>query len=60
MNGKELIKILKSHGWALDRIKGRHRILVKEGKKSVPVPVHGNKDLPAGLIHAILKQAGIK
>lgn len=60
MNGKQLIKILQEHGWELDRIKGSHHILIMEGKRSVPIPVHGNRDLPPGLINAILKQAGIK
>jgi predicted RNA binding protein YcfA (HicA-like mRNA interferase family) len=60
MNGKELIKILEARGWELDRSRGSHHALVKEGKRSIPVPVHGSKDLPAGLINAILKQAGIK
>lgn len=60
MNGKRFIKILKEHGWELDRVKGSHHIMVKEGKRSIPVPVHGNKDLPHGLINAILKQAEIK
>lgn len=60
MNGKQLIKILQEHGWEADRIRGSHHILIKEGKRSIPVPVHGNKDLPYGLINAILKQADIK
>ena len=60
MTGKQLTKILKGHGWELDRIRGSHHILVKEGKRSIPVPVHGNKDLPPGLISAIVKQAGLK
>ncbi|MBI5023592.1 MAG: type II toxin-antitoxin system HicA family toxin [Candidatus Omnitrophica bacterium] len=60
MDGKQLIKILQEYGWELDRIKGSHHILTKKGKRSIPVPVHGNKDLPHGLINAIVKQAGIK
>jgi hypothetical protein len=28
-------------------------------EKTIVVPVHGNKDLPKGIYHAILKQAGI-
>ena len=60
MNGKQLIKALKQHGWELDRIKGSHHILVKEGRRSIPIPVHANKDLPRGLIKAILKQAGVE
>jgi predicted RNA binding protein YcfA (HicA-like mRNA interferase family) len=60
MNGKDLSVILKEHGWTLDRVKGSHHIFVKQGKRSIPVPIHGNKDLPRGLINAILKQAEIR
>jgi predicted RNA binding protein YcfA (HicA-like mRNA interferase family) len=60
MNGKELVKILKENGWILDRIKGSHNIMIKEGKRAIPIPVHGSKDLPKGLLKAILKQAEIK
>jgi predicted RNA binding protein YcfA (HicA-like mRNA interferase family) len=34
--------------------------MVKEGKRAVPVPVHGSRDLPKGLVSAIFKQSGIK
>jgi predicted RNA binding protein YcfA (HicA-like mRNA interferase family) len=44
----------------LDRISGSHHIMIKEGRRSIPVPIHGSGDLPKGLISAILKQAGIK
>jgi predicted RNA binding protein YcfA (HicA-like mRNA interferase family) len=57
MTGKALIKILKARGWQLDRIKGSHHIMVKEGRRAIPVPVHGSKDLPKGLVKAILTQA---
>jgi predicted RNA binding protein YcfA (HicA-like mRNA interferase family) len=59
MNGKDLSAILKENGWVLDRVKGSHHIYIKPGKRSIPVPIHGSKDLPKGLIKAILKQAGI-
>ena len=57
MTGKELIKVLKASGWLLDRIKGSHHIMVKEGRRAITVPVHGSKDLPKGLVKAILNQA---
>lgn len=60
MTGVELIKMLKKNGWVLDRISGSHHIMIKEGKRSIPIPVHGKKDLPKGLLKKILKQAGIK
>lgn len=34
--------------------------MIREGCRSVPVPIHGTTDLPKGLLSAILKQAGIK
>ena len=60
MNGKELVKILKKNNWVLDRISGSHHIMVKEGKRAIPVPVHRKKDVPKGLAKAILKQAELK
>jgi predicted RNA binding protein YcfA (HicA-like mRNA interferase family) len=60
MNGKELAKILRENNWIVDRIKGSHHIFIKEGKRAIPVPVHGSKDLPTGLVKAILKQAEIR
>ncbi len=46
--------------WILDRISGSHHIMVKEGRRAIPVPVHGKTDLPKGLTNAIMKQAGLK
>jgi predicted RNA binding protein YcfA (HicA-like mRNA interferase family) len=59
MLDKDLVKLLmKEHGWKLDRINGSHYILVKDSK-TVSVPVHG-KDVKPGLLHSILKSAGLK
>ena len=57
MTGKALIKVLRANGWLLDRIKGSHHIMVKEGRRAIPVPVHGSRDLPNALVKAILTQA---
>ena len=59
MTGKQLLKLLKSKKWELDRINGSHHIL-KKGNKTVIVPVHGNKDIKKGTLSAILKEAGEK
>jgi len=59
MTGRELIRIMNRQGWMLDRVSGSHHIMIKEHYRSIPVPVHGKKDLPKGLLRAILKQAGI-
>lgn len=60
MTGKEVIKKLRKQGWILDRVSGSHYIMIKENKRSIPVPVHGKKELPKGLVSMIFKQAGIK
>ncbi|MBN2363847.1 type II toxin-antitoxin system HicA family toxin [candidate division WOR-3 bacterium] len=60
MTGKEIINILRKQGWILDRVSGSHYIMIKENKRSIPVPVHGKKELPKGLVYLIFKQAGIK
>ena len=60
MTGKELVKLLKAEGWILDRVSGSHHIMIKEGRRSIPIPVHGKKDILIGLKNKILKQAGIK
>lgn len=59
MTGKEVLSLLKKNGWALDRISGSHHIMTK-GIKTLSVPVHGNKDVPTGLLQKLLKEAGLK
>lgn len=59
MNGKDIIKRMMIEGWRLDRINGSHHIMTKDGR-AVPVPVHGNRDIGAGLLSAIAKQSGVK
>lgn len=59
VTGREVIARLKAAGWVLERIHGSHHIMTKE-RKAVPVPVHGNRDLGAGLISAIQRQTGVK
>lgn len=58
MRDKDLLKLLKKNGWEVVRIRGSHHILKKEGKIET-VPIHG-KDVPTGLLNAILKRTGLK
>lgn len=58
MKAKELVKRLEKNGWILDRIKGSHHVMKKDGK-TVVVPVH-NTDVPKGLLKAILKDTGLE
>jgi predicted RNA binding protein YcfA (HicA-like mRNA interferase family) len=59
MTGKDVVAKLKAAGWKLDRVHGSHHILVKDGR-AVPVPVHGTRDIGAGLLAAIQRQSGVK
>jgi predicted RNA binding protein YcfA (HicA-like mRNA interferase family) len=60
MKSAELIRQLTKEGWTLDRVAGSHYIFkhpTKPGHISVP---HPKADLGKGLIHKLLKQAGLK
>jgi predicted RNA binding protein YcfA (HicA-like mRNA interferase family) len=59
VNGKQVIARLKMAGWLLDRVHGSHHIMTKDGQ-AVPVPVHGTRELGAGLLAAIARQSGVK
>ena len=56
---KDLIRLLEKKGFVFDRAKGSHQVFFHaENKLRVVVPMY-TKDLPAGTLHSILKQAGI-
>ena len=60
MNGAELIRQLEMAGWVLRSVKGSHHVYVhpqRGGRLSVP---HPKKDLGTGLVHKLMKQAGLK
>ena len=59
MTGKEVISRLKAAGWKIERIHGSHHIMTKGGR-AVPVPVHGARDIGAGLLAAIQRQSDVK
>lgn len=60
MTGKELIALMKKNGWKLDRIEGSHHVMVKDGNRIEVISFHGNRDLPTGMLHSILKRTGLK
>ena len=59
MSGKEFVKKLVKDGWKLDRIKGSHHIMRKDGI-SLSIPVHKNEDLKPGIYNDLSKKAGYK
>ena len=58
MRDKDLLKLLMQNGRELVRIKVSHHVIQKDGQTEI-MPVH-NKDMPIGLLNAILKRTGLK
>lgn len=58
MRDKDLYKKFLKDGWELKRVHGSHHI-IKKGDKIETIPIH-NKDVPPGLLKAIIKRTGIK
>ncbi len=59
-SGKAVLKALLNAGYTTSRIRGSHYYLRREGlARLVVVPVHGNRDLPAGTMRSIIGQAGL-
>jgi predicted RNA binding protein YcfA (HicA-like mRNA interferase family) len=59
MTGRDLVRLFEENGWTLDRIRGSHHVMVKVGRRSIPVPVHGKRELPKGIVAAIKRQAEV-
>ncbi len=55
-NSTKILKRLQKEGWVIERIKGSHHILKKDGK-TIILP-HPKKDLPKGTARDINKRAG--
>ena len=59
VSGKDFVKKLMRDGWELDRVRGSHHIMRKNGI-SLSVPVHKNEDLKPGIFNELNKKAGYK
>ena len=60
MNSADLIRDLKANGWKLDRTRGSHHVFKHQDRPGIVVVPHPRKDLGAGLVRAIRRQAGIE
>jgi predicted RNA binding protein YcfA (HicA-like mRNA interferase family) len=58
MTGKQIIKLLEKEGRQILRVNGSHHRMGKAGRRTT-VPVHGKRDLGAGLLKAIENQTGV-
>ncbi len=55
-----MCRLIEANGWLLKRINGSHHIYSKPGeRKIISIPVHGNKNLKAGLAFRIARDAGV-
>jgi predicted RNA binding protein YcfA (HicA-like mRNA interferase family) len=61
VSGKDVVRALRSAGFAVDRIVGSHHVMTVPGDptRTVTVPVHANRDLKPGTLRAIIRQAGM-
>jgi predicted RNA binding protein YcfA (HicA-like mRNA interferase family) len=60
VSGKQLCKALERQGWVLIRIHGSHHIYGRPDLPALlPVPVHGNRDLPTGTQRALMRLSGL-
>jgi predicted RNA binding protein YcfA (HicA-like mRNA interferase family) len=59
MKSADLIRELREAGWALDRVRGSHHVFKHPIRPVIVVVPHPKKDLGAGLVATIRKQAGL-
>ena len=60
VSGKQLAGVLERHGWSLLRIQGSHHIYGRSGSVvRLSVPIHADRPLKIGLLHHLLKAAGL-
>ena len=60
MTSKQVVALLKKHGWVEKKQKGSHKQMEHVVfKKKITIPMH-NGDLPIGTLKSILKQANLK
>ena len=60
VRSSDVIEQLETDGWVLRSVRGSHHVFIhpsRTGHISLP---HAKKDLGTGLMHKLLKQAGLK
>jgi predicted RNA binding protein YcfA (HicA-like mRNA interferase family) len=61
VSGKALARAIQRKGWSLARVKGSHHIFVMPGRRErIVIPIHGNRPLKIGLLHALMKIAELE
>jgi predicted RNA binding protein YcfA (HicA-like mRNA interferase family) len=55
LKGRELIRILQTHGFEVVRSRGSHFLLRHKDGRTTTVPVHSGETLGPGLLRSILR-----
>lgn len=56
IKGTKLVKFLESIGFRVTKTRGSHVRLRAEDGRATTVPVHGNKEVPKGLLRKIIRE----
>jgi predicted RNA binding protein YcfA (HicA-like mRNA interferase family) len=59
LTARELLSILKKHGFSIDRQSGSHAVLIHQDGRRTTVPIHIKRDIGKGLLRQIMKDAGL-
>jgi predicted RNA binding protein YcfA (HicA-like mRNA interferase family) len=59
---RQLVALIERDGWKLDRVRGSHHTYVHPTKPGIVVIARHRKgrDIPLGLLLAVLKEAGLR
>jgi predicted RNA binding protein YcfA (HicA-like mRNA interferase family) len=61
MRADEIVRLLEDDGWKSTGQSGGHRLFRHPTKTGLlVVPMHSGKELGKGLVHSILRKAGLK
>ncbi|MEI6223002.1 MAG: type II toxin-antitoxin system HicA family toxin [bacterium] len=53
-----MIKVLEHYGFVVKRWNGSHAIMTN-GAVVIPIPCHSNKNMPTGMLQAIIRDSGL-
>ena len=58
-NAKEVVKVLRKHGFVLMAQSGSHQKWRHENGRQVIVAMHGSKPIPIGTLKSIIEGSGL-
>jgi len=56
VKGRDLVKFLDSIGFEITGTKGSHARLKSEDGRATTIPLHGNREIPKGLLRKIIRE----